>query len=133
MELLHLVKKISIFTAVPVLLTLGIIGFLKLLVPLIQKLSDKSFQVIDKHPAQPRPIGRYGRFVFFSFKLMIGYIIFIVFLQMFSLPLYFIPALKWEPPVMIFILLAVMAIVFSGIITYKLMQVVNKNLSPDNR
>jgi len=61
---------------------------------------------------------------------MIGYIIFIVFLQMFSLPLYFVPALKWEPPLIIVVILFAIATLFSGLITYKLMQVVNKTLNP---
>jgi hypothetical protein len=126
MEIIHLVKKISILTAAPILLMLAIVVIIKLLIPALQKLTDKSFRIIDKQSTQPKPIGRYGRLVLGSFKIMIGYILFIVFLQMFSLPLYFIPALKWEPPVVIVLLLAVMAMLFSGFITYKLMQVVNK-------
>jgi|MudIll2142460700_1097286.scaffolds.fasta_scaffold00902_10 hypothetical protein len=130
MEILHLIKKISFFAAVPILLMLAIAGILKLLVPSLQKLSDKSFQTIDLQSAKPRPISRYGKFAFVSFKIMIGYIIFIVFLQMFSLPLYFVPALKWEPPLIIVIILFAIATLFSGLITYKLMQVVNKTLNP---
>ncbi len=129
MEIFDLIKKVSILTGAPVLLALFIIGLLKLLIPALQKLSDKSFQVVDKQAEQAKSTGRYGKLAFGSFKVMIGYIIFIVFLQMFSLPLYFIPALKWEPPVIIVILLAVMAAFFSGLITYKLMRVVNKNFS----
>lgn len=128
MEILHLIKKVSILTAVPILLILALAGLLKLLTPLLQKLSDKSFQVVDKY--HPRPIGRYGRLAYGSFKIMIGYIIFTVFFQMFSLPMFFIPAFKSEPPVIIMILLNIAAVVFSGIITYKLMRIVNKNFNP---
>jgi len=127
MEIVYLIKKISILTAVPILLILGIIGLMKLLIPMLLKLSEKSFRIINKRSVQPKPIGRYGRFALGSFKIMIGYIIFIVFLQMFSLPLYFIPVFKWEPPIVIFIVLTAMAVVFSGLITYRLMQIVNKN------
>jgi hypothetical protein len=48
MDISHLINKIFILTAMPILLILGIIGLLKLLAPLLQKLSDKFFQVLDK-------------------------------------------------------------------------------------
>jgi hypothetical protein len=133
MEIIDLIKRISIFTGVPVLMALFIIGLLKLLVPALQKLSDKSFQVIDKQAGQPKSTGWYDKFALVSFKVMIGYIIFIVFLQMFSLPLYFMPMLKWEPPAMIVLLCAIVAMLFSGLITYKLMRVVNKNFIHNTR
>ena len=127
MEIVSLIKKISILTAVPIMLILGIIGLMKLMIPMLLKLSDKSLRIINNRSVQPKPLGRYGRFALGSFKIMIGYIIFIVFLQMFSLPLYLIPVFKWEPPMVIFTVFSVMAVVFSGLVTNRLMQVVNKN------
>jgi len=129
MDIVQLIKKISIFTSMPILLMLAIVGIIKLLIPALQYLIDRSFQVIDKQAAQPKPMGRYGRLARGSIKIMIGYILFTVILHIFSLPFYFIRARKWEPPEFIILLLAIMAVLFSGFITYKLMKVVNKDFN----
>jgi hypothetical protein len=67
MEIVQLIKKISILTATPILLMLAIVGIIKLLIPALQKLADRSFQVIDKQAAQPKSMGRYGRLAHDSF------------------------------------------------------------------
>jgi hypothetical protein len=41
MNILQLINKIFILTAIPILLILVTVGYLKLLVPLFQKMSDK--------------------------------------------------------------------------------------------
>ncbi len=123
----HIVQS-TILIATPILLVLAIAGLMKLLAPRLQTLADKSFQDIDNQSAQPKSTGRSGKPGLFSIKMMVGYILFIVFLQMFSLPLYFIPVFKWEPPVFIVLLLWVMAFLFSWAITSKLMKIVNKNM-----
>ncbi len=123
----HIVQS-AILIATPILLMLAIAGLMKLLAPRLQTLADKSFQDIDDQSAQPKSTGRPNKPGLFSIKMMVGYILFIVFLQMFSLPLYFIPVFKWEPPEFIILLLWVMAFMFSWAITSKLMKIVNKNI-----
>ena len=129
MDIVQLIKKISLFTAMPLLLMLALVGIIKLLIPALEHLIDRSFQVTDKHAAQPQPRGRYGRLARGYIKIMIGYTLFTVLLHIFSIPLYFILAHKWEPPELIILLLVVMAILFSGFITYKLMKVVNRDFN----
>ena len=124
----HIVQS-TILIATPILLMLAIAGIIKLLTPILQTLADKPFRDIDNQSAQSKPMGRSSRPGLFSIKMMVGYILFVVFLQMFSLPLYFIPVFKWEPPEFIVLLLWVMAFMFSWSITSKLMRIVNKNIN----
>ncbi len=121
--------QLIILTVTPILLMLAILGIIKLLAPKLQKLADKSFRDIDKASTELKPRDQSSKPGFLSIKMMVGYILFVVFLQMFSLPLYFIPVFKWEPPAIIVLLLWVMAFIFSWTITCKLMKIVNKNIN----
>ncbi len=123
------ITQLIILTATPILMMLALLGIIKLLTPTLQELADKSFRDIDKQSTQLKPRGRSSRPGLLSITMMVGYILFVVFLQMFSLPLYFIPVFKWEPPALIVLLLWVMAFMFSWTITCKLMKIVNKNIN----
>jgi len=116
--------------AIPVIIIILIV-FLKIcerfLNNLFKKLDEKEFYNRPRH--KPNPI--VVNITKIKIEILVGLTLFVVCVRVLSLPIYLLAAVKgadWTPPLLILIPLIVIPYFFSGLITFKIIQYIHRNL-----